>query len=93
MYPATGQLRLYRDTAWNIDTAGLTQLGVASGIVFDTVNFHTLRLTFRGSVIEVYYDQTLVISVTDTAYTSGVIALDVVNQPIDFDDIVVSTLP
>jgi IPT/TIG domain-containing protein/Big-like domain-containing protein/BACON domain-containing protein/3-keto-disaccharide hydrolase/beta-xylosidase-like protein len=93
MYPASGQIILYRATAWNIDTAGLTQLGVAGGIPFDTTNFHTLRLTFQGSTIQVYYDTTLVLTVTDTAYTSGVIALDVVNQPIDFDDIAVSTLP
>ena len=93
MYPATGEIRLFRAPAWNIDSAGLTQLGVAGGITFDTTNFHTLRMTFRGSVIEVYYDQTLVISATDSTYASGVIALDVVNQPIDFDDIVVSTLP
>ena len=91
LYPATRELRLYQATAWNIDSPGLTQLGVAAGIPVDTVNFHTLRLTFRGPAIEVYYDGVLVISTSNSAYSTGTIALDVVNQPIDFDDVLVTT--
>jgi hypothetical protein len=41
----------------------------------------------------VYYDGILVIRATDAAYTGGVIALDVSNQPIEFDDVVVTALP
>src|SRR5712691_5901819 len=90
VYPATGEIRLVRVTAWYIDSPGLTVLGVARDIPLDTGTFHTLRVTFTGSVIGVYYDGILMIRVNDTAYRSGVIALDVSNQPIAFDDVVVN---
>jgi len=89
LYPANGQIRLYRVPAWNINGPGLTQLGVVGSIPFDTTGFHTLRMTFRGSIIDVYYDGTLVLSVTDTTYTNGVVALDVDSQPIQYDDVTV----
>jgi hypothetical protein len=44
-------------------------------------------------VIEVYYDGVLAIMVNDAAFRTGVIALDVGDQPIQFDDIAVITLP
>ena len=42
-------------------------------------NWHTLTLTFRGNLISVYYDDSLVMSLTDTEaqpYVSGGISLD-----------------
>jgi len=88
--PGTGEIWLARATAWDIASPGFTQLGIATGILFDTGTFHALRVTFTGSVIEVYYDGRLVIRATDTAYRSGMIALDVTNQPIDFDDVLLT---
>jgi hypothetical protein len=35
----------------------------------------------------------LVISAVDTAYSSGLIALDVSNQPVAFDDVILETVP
>jgi hypothetical protein len=93
LYPASGQIVLYRATAWNIDTPGLTVLGSASGIAFDATSLHRLRLTMRGSQLEVHWDGSLVVSTTDTTLGSGVIALDVANQPIAFDDAVVTFTP
>jgi hypothetical protein len=52
--------------------------------------WHTLRLVFTGTLIEVYLDGVWVLSVTDTAYPSGVIALDVSNQPMEFDNVLVT---
>jgi len=89
VYPDRGEIRLFRATAWYIDSPGLTLLGIASGIRFDTGTFHTLRVTFTGSIIRVYYDEALVMRASDIAYRSGVIALDVSNQPIGFDAVVV----
>jgi len=43
----------------------------------------------QGSSIKVYYDNALVMQVTDTRYTQGVVALDVSNQPISFDNVAV----
>src|SRR2546428_655319 len=87
--PGPGEIRLVRATDWHIDSPGLTVLGVASGIRFETGTFHTLRVTFTGRAIGVYFDGILVISATDLTYGSGVVALDVSNQPIEFDDVVV----
>ncbi len=89
LYPANGQIVLWRATGWNIDSPGLTQLGTAGGIAFDTSNFHTVRITFAGSTITVYYDGALVITAADATYSSGLIALDVSNQPVSFDNVTV----
>jgi hypothetical protein len=93
LYPDMGQIRLVRAVAWHIDTPGLTVLQIAYGISFDTAAFHALRVTFTGPTIRVYYDDMLVIVAIDTdpgAYRQGVVALDVSNQPIAFDDVVVT---
>jgi hypothetical protein len=50
-------------------------------------------MSFIGTTIEVYYDGVLVMSATDTTHGQGVIALDVENQPIAFDNVVVNALP
>jgi hypothetical protein len=93
LYPASGEMRLWRTTAWNINSPGLTPLNAASGIAFDTTTFHRVRMSFIGTTIEVYYDGVLVMSATDTTHGQGVIALDVENQPIAFDNVVVNALP
>jgi hypothetical protein len=90
LYPATGEIRLLREPSWLIDSPGMTVLAVASGVRFETGTFHTVRVTFSGTLILVYYDGILVIRTTDPAYRNGVIALDVSNQPIEFDDVVVT---
>lgn len=97
IYPSTGHLRLYRVAAWNIDTTGLTLLdeyAVPGGIAAST--FHTLSLTFQGTQISVGFNSSTVISVTDLASGApavGAVALDVSNQPIEFDDVAVTTIP
>jgi hypothetical protein len=50
---------------------------------------HNLRLVFRGSQIQVYYDNALAIQTTDSTYAQGAIALDVSNQPIEFSNVAV----
>jgi hypothetical protein len=91
LYPATGQIWLTRTTGWRIDAPGSTELAVAGGISFDTATAHTIRLTFAGSLIQVYYDGNLVIRANDTAYRSGVIALDGFTQPVVFDNVTVTS--
>ncbi len=89
LYPAEGLIKLFRTVAWNID-AGATQLGQAS-VTFDTVNFHTVKLTFQGSQIQVFYDGQQEINVTDASYGSGMVALDVSNQVVTFDNVLAVT--
>lgn len=91
IYPAERVLKLFRIGQWNID-AGFAQLGQSGQLSMDT-NSHTLRLSFTGSTIKVYYDEVLVITATDSTYTQGAIALDVSNQPISFTNVTVISLP
>jgi hypothetical protein len=92
VYPGQGKIKLWRHSVWHIDTSPTTVLAEAI-VSIPTGVFHTLAVTFDGSQITVAYNGTTVIQVTDTAYAAGAIALDVSNQPIDFDDVTVSTLP
>jgi hypothetical protein len=89
MYPQEGLIRLFRNTAWNID-AGNTQLGQAS-LTFDNQNYHTLALSFTGTQIQVSYDGNAMITVTDSTYASGLVALDVSSQVIDFNNVLVTS--
>jgi hypothetical protein len=67
-------------------------LGQSSPISVDT-NSHNLRLVFQGTTIQVYYDNVLVTTATDSNYSQGAVALDVSNQPIAFDNLTVISLP
>jgi N,N-dimethylformamidase beta subunit-like, C-terminal/Domain of unknown function (DUF4082)/Viral BACON domain len=89
LYPASGQLVLYRATGWNINS-GLVQIGAGTG-AFDTTNFHNVALTFNGSQIQVSYDGKSIISATDSTYTSGLVALEGFSQVISFGDLLVTS--
>ncbi|MFY9824876.1 MAG: hypothetical protein WAM82_26085 [Thermoanaerobaculia bacterium] len=93
LYPGDGVVKLFRVVAWNIDTAGLTLLSQASVGTITTGTFHTLSIAFNGSAIAVSLDGTGVINATDSTFTSGAVALDVSNQPIDWDDVTVTAPP
>ncbi|HEX6097049.1 MAG TPA: family 16 glycoside hydrolase [Thermoanaerobaculia bacterium] len=87
IYPGDGVIKLFRVAAWHIDTQGLTLLDQASVGTIATDTFHTLALSFDGAQISVSYDGSPVLNAVDSTYAAGAIALDVSNQPIDFDDI------
>jgi len=89
LYPVQGSLILYRTAAWDINQ-GIVQLGQAAA-GFDTTNFHNVGLTFNGSQIQVTYNGTTVITVTDSTYASGVVALEGENQTITFGNVVVTS--
>jgi hypothetical protein len=89
LYPAENIVRLFRVGQWDIN-AGYVQLAQAT-VTLDNQNFHTFRLSFQGSQIQVFYDGTSIIAATDATYASGMIALDVSNQPITYDNIVVTS--
>ena len=61
IYPTEGVIKLFRATAWHIDTSGLTLLAQASVGSITASVFHTLALTFDGSQISVALDGTPVI--------------------------------
>ena len=89
IYPGSGKIKLIRNSVWHIDTTPTTLLAEAN-VSISTGVFHTLALDFDGDRIQVLWNGTSVIDVTDTTYTAGAIALDVSNQPIDYDDVVVT---
>lgn len=91
IYPAEGIIRLFRIGQWNIDS-GNALLATATGLAIDT-KVHNIRLSFKGSVIQVYYDNALVITATDATYAQGAVAFDVSNQPISFSNVSVISLP
>jgi hypothetical protein len=91
IYPTEGVIKLYRIDQWYIDTS-FALLGQSAQLKMDT-NIHTIRLSFQGPVIEVYYDDNLVISATDSTYTQGAVAFDVSNRPISFQNVTVISLP
>ncbi len=88
LYPAEHVIKLFRTTGWDIDSSGLTLLGQSPTIAMD-MNLHNLRLSFSGSQINVYYDNSRVITATDTTLPSGAIALDVSSQPVSFSNVTV----
>jgi hypothetical protein len=46
-----------------------------------------VRIDLQGSLIRVFMDNVQIIQVTDTTFTSGGIALDVSNQPVQYDNV------
>src|SRR5262249_35023467 len=90
LYPRARIVKLFRAAAWNTDAAGLALLAQANAGTINSGVFHDLSISFVGSQITVTLDGTQVIQVTDAVLTAGAIALDVSNQPIDFDDVVVT---
>ncbi len=89
LYPGTSAIRLFKVGGWNIDSPGLVTL--ASGaLTYDATNFHTLRMSFQGSLIQVFWDGVLTLSATDTSNLTGAVALDVSNQHIQFEDALVT---
>lgn len=91
--PSSSQIRLLRTVGWSADSIGNVLLGTANGVRFDTTDFHTLKMTLVGTSIQVYYDGALILSVNDDAYPNGLIALDVSNRRVQFDDVLVTTAP
>jgi hypothetical protein len=92
IYPGSDVIKLWRAVAWHVDTPGLTLLQEVNVGTITPGVFHTLALSFQGSQISVVYDGTTVAQVTDTTLAAGAVALDVSNQPVDFDDVVVTQI-
>ena len=89
IYPAEGVIKLWRTSAWNINTSPVL-LGTSTRLSMDTTNWHTLALTMSGSQVAASYDGTIVVKATDSALSSGMIALDVSNKPIKFATVIVT---
>lgn len=91
IYPGQGKVKLWRNSVWHVDTPPTTMLAEAN-VSIATGVFHTLAITFQGTRIQVSFNGTTVIDLTDATYAAGAVALDVSNQPIEYDDVVVTQL-
>ncbi|HWM93884.1 MAG TPA: family 16 glycoside hydrolase [Thermoanaerobaculia bacterium] len=88
IYPGSGKVKLWRNSVWHVDTPPTTMLA-ETNVSIATGTFHTLAIQFEGSRIQVSFNGTVVIDLTDATYSSGAVALDVSNQPIEYDDVTV----
>src|SRR5262249_23613542 len=85
LYPGTNAIRLFRTGGWNIDSAGLVQLA-SNALTYDTTQFHTLRMTFQGSSIEVFGGGPFAHGPPNTPNLPGGFVWDVSNQHIQFEN-------
>ena len=81
----TAILRLYKHEAWTAYTEMGNPVNHVPGV---GVDWHTVKLTFKGKTISAYFDGNLVISATDNgsidgtpAYTNGGFGLNMWSQP------------
>ncbi len=89
LYPSEGFIKVWRTTAWNIATAPVL-LGTSGHLVLDNVNPHTLALSINAGKLIAYFDGVSVLSVSDTTLSSGMAGIDVSNQPIGFQNFLVT---
>ncbi len=89
LYPGEGVIKVWRTTAWDINSSPVL-LGTSGHVNMDNVNWHTLALSINAGQIVAYYDGAPQITVNDSTLTSGLVALDVSNKPIQFQSFMVS---
>ena len=93
LLPATSQIKLYRIGGWNIDSGGPTLLGTANTPYMSPNEFHSLQMVFNGPQITLLMDGPAVLQVNDATLASGAVALDVSNQHMQYDDVLVTSIP
>ena len=89
LYPAEGILKLWRTTTWNIGSNAVL-LATSSHLNMDNVNWHALSLSINGGQIVGSYDGVAQITFSDSTLSSGMVALDVSNKPIQFQSVSVT---
>jgi hypothetical protein len=90
IYPGNSNIRLYKANSWNINN-GLTELSGSPGVAGITAGgLHTVQLSFQGSQIQVFFDGNPAITANDSTYSSGLVALDVFNQPITYKSLLIT---
>ena len=62
----------------------------AKGVTVALNTWYTVKFSVVGSTLTLFVDGTQVLSVTDTAITSGGIAVGTVNASAEFDDVKVT---
>jgi hypothetical protein len=88
LYPASGEIKLYKNPGWDINTGIAT---VGSGNFAPKVDeYHKVKLSMQGDSIKVYYDDKLEIDATDKEHKKGTIAVGSQDRVVYFDNIIVT---
>jgi hypothetical protein len=85
LYPASSQVKLLKAPNWSIDS-GSSTLATASKVTLPAGKHH-LRIDAQGTSITVWVDYVQVLTIADSSYAAGDIALDVSSQPVAFSNI------
>jgi hypothetical protein len=85
LYPGDSRINLYSNPGWDINT-GLVNLGQAA-YKPEVNKFRTLKLTFEGDVIKVFYDGKMLIEKKDGLYKKGTVALDNQDKVVHYDNV------
>ncbi len=85
LYPGKSTMNLFSNPGWDINT-GLQNHGEA--VYKPEVNkWHTVKLSFQGNVIKVFYDGKMMLEVKDNQYKKGTVALGNQDKVVDYDNV------
>ena len=95
-YPPTKTIKLYSGTVFDIN-GGIVTLGEHVGVPYDAKEdvFYYVKVIHKGKQIEVWFGKNKdkeekIIEANDGKFKSGLFALDGYNQPIYFDNILIT---
>ena len=93
-YPAGKNIKLYSGTAWNINT-GLITLGEHNPFNPKLETFYHFKMVHQKKHIEVWFGDNKdkmekIIEADDDVFKSGLFGFDGYNQPIQFDNILIT---
>jgi len=94
LYPAQQMIKLYSGTAWDINT-GIVELGEHHPFELEVEVLYHIKVVHQGKHIEVWLgdqrdDMELIIEADDDTYKSGLFAFDGWNQPVHFDNFLIT---
>ena len=96
LYPATKEIKLFSGTAWDINV-GIKELGIYKEKLYDAKVdvFYHVKVIHKGDQIEVWLGKSKdntekIIEAKDGKFKSGLFAFDGYNQPVHFDNILIT---
>ena len=85
LYPGSAKMNLFSNPGWDINT-GLQNHGEAP-YKPEVDKWHTVKLSFSGTTIKVFYDGEMMIETKDNQYKSGTVALGNQDKIVDYDNV------
>ena len=85
LYPGSAKMNLFSNPGWDINT-GLQNHGEAP-YTPEVDKWHTVKLSFSGTTIKVFYDGEMMIEAKDNQYKSGTVALGNQDKIVHYDNV------